>query len=132
LAQVVEISVDVTGGEAFERIPLLVQVEEETPDVPVSDLARGQRPPLSLALYLKEILEPRIIAAGWWIRIVRQTAKPFQKAARNGVKLFLRPARSVSPSLRHASRCPRSGDGLELGSIEAMLSRPPLDLTGNT
>jgi hypothetical protein len=63
---------------------------------------------------------------------VRQRAKPFQKAARNGVKLFLRPARSVSPSLRHASRRPRSGDGLELGSIEAMLSRPPLDITGDT
>jgi hypothetical protein len=53
LAQVVEISVDVTWGEAFERITLLVQVEEETPNVPVSDPARGQRPPLSLALYLK-------------------------------------------------------------------------------
>jgi hypothetical protein len=77
LAEVVEISVDVRRREAFERMSLLVQVQEETPDVPVSDLTRGQRQPPSLALYLEEIFEPRIIAAGRWIRIVRQAAKPF-------------------------------------------------------
>jgi hypothetical protein len=109
---VVEISVDVSGGEAFERIPLLVQIEEETPDVPVSALARSQRQPPSLALYLEEIFEPRIIAAGRRTLLVSQAAKPFQKAASNGVKLFLRPARSGSPSLCHAPRCPGSGDGL--------------------
>jgi hypothetical protein len=34
-------------------------------------------------------------------------------------------------SLCHALRCPRSGDRLELGSIEEMISRPPLDLPGD-
>jgi hypothetical protein len=131
LAKAAEIRVDVAGSEAFEGITLLVQVEEETPDVPVSDLASGQRQPPSLALYLEEIFEPRIIATGRWIRIVRQAAKPFQKAASDGVKLFLRPAKGGSPSLSHASRCPGSGEGLDLSRMEAMLSRPPLDLTGD-
>jgi hypothetical protein len=131
LGEVIEISVEVIGGEAFERVPLLVQIEEEPSDVPVSVLARCQRQPTSLALFLDEIFKPRIIAAGRRTRIVSQAAKPIQKAASNGAELLLRPVRRGGPSLCHASRCPRSGDGLEVGSIKAMLSRPPLDLPGN-
>ena len=40
LAEVLNISVDVIGGEAFERISLLIQIREELPDVPASVLAR--------------------------------------------------------------------------------------------
>ncbi|PYJ75462.1 MAG: hypothetical protein DME69_15020, partial [Verrucomicrobia bacterium] len=75
--------------------------------------------------------QPRIIAAWGRIRIVSQAVKPIQEAACNGAELLLWPARSGGPSLCHAPHCPRSGDGLEVGTIEAMLSRPPLDLTGD-
>jgi len=119
----------VAGGKAFEGVTLLVQIGKEAPDVPALDLARGQRQPSFLALDLEEILEPRIIAAGRWIWIMCQPPKPLQKAAGDGVKLFLRPARGGSSSLCYAPGCPRSGEGIEAGSPEAMVPRPPLDLT---
>jgi len=133
LAEVVKVSVDLRGDKAFERISLLIHIRKETLDVPVLGLTRGRRPPSSLALYLVEILKPRIIAAGRGTWIGRsQAAKVLQKAASHGVKRFLRPARSGSPSLGNAPRSPRSGDGLDVGSIEAVVLRPPLDLLGYT
>jgi hypothetical protein len=131
LAEVLEICIDVSGGEAFERIPLLVQIEEETPDVPVSVLARGQRQPTCLALDLEKIFNQGVIGAGRLIRIVRQAAQPTQKAASNGAELLLRPARSGGSFLCHASRRPRSGEGLKVRSTEAIIARPALDLTGD-
>jgi hypothetical protein len=79
LAEVLEISVDVIGSEAFGGISLLVQIGEEGLDVPLSVLARFQGPSLFLALGLEEIFEPCIIAAGRRSLIVFQAAKPFQK-----------------------------------------------------
>jgi len=131
LAEVVEVSIDVTRGEVFERISVLIQIREETMDVPVPILARGRGQPASLALYFVEIVKPRIVAAGRRNRIGSQAAEPLQETASNGVKLFLRPARSGSPSFGYASRCPRSGDGFQIGSIETVVSRPPLDLLGD-
>jgi hypothetical protein len=131
LAEVLNISVDVIGGEAFEGISLLVQIREELPDVPASVLARCQRQPTSLTLYLYEVFNPRLIGAWGRIRIVSQAAQPIQEVASNGAELLLGPARSGGPSLCHASRCPRSSDGLEVCITEAMVSRPVLDLTGD-
>jgi len=131
LAEALEISINVIGSEAFEGRSLLVQVGEEVLDVPPSILARfrGQSPLLRLGL--EEIFEPRMIATGRGRRIVCQTAKPFQKAAGNGTEVLLGPARSGGPSLSHSSRCPRSGDGLELCGFEAMFSGILLDLPGD-
>jgi hypothetical protein len=131
LAEVREVSVDIIGGEAFERIALLSQIEEELPDVPVLFVTRRQCQPTFLALYLKKIFNQRVIRTCRRIWIVGQTAQPVQKAAINRVELLLGPVRSGGSSLCHALHCPRSGDGLQVGSIEAMISRPPLDLPGD-
>ncbi|PYU02408.1 MAG: hypothetical protein DMG38_00400, partial [Acidobacteria bacterium] len=47
-----------------------------------------------------------------------------------GTEILLRPARSSGSPLCHSSRSPRSGDGLDLCSFEAMFSGPLLDLLG--
>jgi hypothetical protein len=131
LAKVLEISVDVIGSEAFEGISLLVQISEEGLDVPLSALACCQGQTSFLALGLEEIFKPSIIAAGRRSWIVCQAAKPFQKTACNGTEVLLRPARSAGPPLCHSSRCPRSGDGLELCKLEVMFSWRSLDLLGD-
>src|SRR5215831_18131453 len=125
LAEALEISVDVIGSEALEGMSLLVKISEEALDVPLSVLPRCHSPFLPLAL--KEIFEPLIVVSGRRNWIMCRAAKPFQKAAGNGTEVLLRPARSIRPSLCHSSNCPRSGDSLELCSIEAILPGILLD-----
>jgi len=115
LAEVREISVDMIGGEAFERIALLSQIEEELPDVPVVVVSRRQCQPTFSALYLKKIFDQRVIGTWRRIWIVGQAAKPIQKVTSNRVELLLGPARSSGSSLCHA-RCAAQEAAMALSS----------------